>query len=568
MSETTRRRLAAILAADIAGYSRLVGADEEGTLAAFKAHRAGLIDGEIELYGGRIANTAGDSMLIEFPSAVDAVRCALAIQQGMAKRNEDIAFERRIEFRVGINVGDVVVEGDDLLGDGVNIAARLEGICTPGGIALSSNVYDYIEGRINESFTDEGERKLKNIARSVRTYVWQIAKKQGAPVVSLSNETGRRSTIALSSFEPIGRGEDAEVLAADVTDAVRSALSNQTGLTLMTDPARADFLAKGSIQALGGRYRATVEILDLRSGEQFASDRFDGTLDDLFDTEEELAFRISTSVRFAIYPREFERAGTDEQDDNTTKSKLAKAGYQLLNENPAEWRMALELADEVIERDSDNFMAFAIKAMAHLFDVLTGVRPVSPHDGEAASAAAGRAVKLNQNSDFAHHTKAVVHLFYEGDLDAAKRESERALELNPHYPLAMATLGLTTICQGDAETGIRLCTKVVKGNPRLPNNRRFMRSIAYGYFVQERYEEAVEWAQRSDRLAANTPATLITLATAASHGGEQKLAASTVARLLVIYPDLTIGRLWRLPFRNDAHWLRFVDGLRKAGLPE
>jgi len=383
-----------------------------------------------------------------------------------------------------------------------------------------------------------------------------------------SDETARRSAITLSDFEPIGRGEDAEVLSAAVTDAVRSALSNQTGLTLVTDPARADYLTRGSIQALGERYRATVEVLDLRSGEQFASERFDGAIEDLFDAEDELAFRISTAVRFAIYPRELDYAGKVGQDVNVTGSTLAKAGYQLLNEDPAEWRMALELTDEVIGREPDNFMAFAIKAMTHLFDALSGIRPVLPQDGKAALAAARRAVELNQNSDFAHHTKSMVHLFYESNLEAAMRESERALELNPYYPLAMAVQGLIAIFQGDAETGIRLCTKVVEANPRLPNNRRFMRSIVYGYFVQTRYAEAMEWAQRSDRLAENKPATLLALATVASYAGEQELAVSTVARLLAIYPDLTISGLWRLPFRNETHWFRFVDGLRNAGLPE
>jgi len=197
MSVETGRRLAAILAADVAGYSRLIGIDEEGILAALRAHRAELIDGEIARYGGRIANTAGDSMLIEFPSAVDAVRCAVSMQKGMAARNEAIAPERRIEFRIGINVGDVVPDGDDLLGDGVNIAARLEGICTPGGIALSGNVYDYVVGRIDESFTDAGERKLKNITRPVRSYAWQIARPDQVPPASPTQEARRRSTIAL-----------------------------------------------------------------------------------------------------------------------------------------------------------------------------------------------------------------------------------------------------------------------------------------------------------------------------------------------------------------------------------
>ncbi|MGI9525452.1 MAG: adenylate/guanylate cyclase domain-containing protein [Hyphomicrobiaceae bacterium] len=568
MTEETGRRLAAILAADVVGYSRLIGIDEEGTVAAFRAHRAELIEGEIERYSGRVVNTAGDSLLIEFSSAVDAVRCALSVQKGMAARNEAIAPEQRITFRIGINVGDVVIDGDDILGDGVNIAARLEGICRPGGIVLSANVYDYVEGRIDESFVDNGECTLKNIARPLRTYSWQFAKQPEVAVPSPSKRAGRRPTVALTPLDAVGRGEDAQVLAATVTSAVSSALSNQTGLTLVTDLAQADYLAKGSIQARDGRYRATVQLFDQRSSEQFASDRFDGKIDNLFAAEEELAFRISTAVRFAIYPRNIERASGEEVDKDAIETILAKAGYLLLNESRADWRTALELADAVATRESNNSMAYAIKAVAHLVEVVSGVRAVPTQDGEAAFAAAKRAVELQEHSDFAHHAKAMVHLFYKRDLDAARRECERALELNPYYPFSMAILGLTLIFLDDAERGTRLCTKVVEANPRLPNNRRFMRSISYGHFVEERYDDAIYWAQRSDQLAANVPPTLLSLTAAASHAGECELAAATVDRLMASDPDLTSADLWRLPFRKEAHWSRFIEGLTKAGLPD
>ena len=172
MADGTQRRLTTIVAADITGYSRLVGADEEGTLTALRAHRSELIDVLITQHDGRVANTAGDSILMEFPSTVDAVRCAIAIQQGMAARNSAVTQERRIEFRIGINVGDVIVQGDDLLGDGVNIAARLEGLSEPGGIALSSNAHNYVEGRVDTPFADDGEHKVKNITHPVRVWRW------------------------------------------------------------------------------------------------------------------------------------------------------------------------------------------------------------------------------------------------------------------------------------------------------------------------------------------------------------------------------------------------------------
>ena len=228
MAEGTQRRLAAILAADVAGYSRLVGADEEGTLSALQAHRNELIDGLIEQYGGSVANTAGDSILMEFPSAVDAVRCAVAIQQGIATRNIEVPQERRIEFRIGVNVGDVITQGKDLLGDGVNIAARLEGLSEPGGIALSSNAHEYIEGKVKILFSDDGEHEVKNIARPLRVWRWQPSGNYEV-LISTANSAQLplpdKPSIAVLPFNNMSGDPEQEYFADGMAEDIITALS-------------------------------------------------------------------------------------------------------------------------------------------------------------------------------------------------------------------------------------------------------------------------------------------------------------------------------------------------------
>ena len=574
-----QRRLAAILAADVVGYSQLIRADEEGTLARFKTLRAELIDPPLAEHGGRIVKLMGDGILVEFASVVSAVRAAAEIQQAVAEANADVPEHTRIEFRMGINLGDVVIDGDDIHGDGVNVAARLEGVAEPGGICISESVYEQVRDRTDLVFADYGERQVKNIDRPIKTYAWHVdpdRSAKNAPAApeksdAESSKPDRKPTIALTAFETVGRNEDAEILAAAVTDAVTSALSNQTGLILLHDPAQSDYLARGSIQAAGSRYRATVQVLDRRSGEQFASERFDGDLSDLFEAQDDLAYRASTMVRFAVSRRQFERVEASAASEGVledTDALLTKAGYLVMGTRRADWQEALKLMDGLLIREPDNFMALTIKAMCHIAEAFLGFREVPSQDGEAALLAIQRATELNPNSDFAHFIKANVHLHYQADVEAAKRAWERSLELNPYYSMALHGLGWISIYQGDAESGIELGQKALDADPRMPLNYVFMGTIAYGQFIAGRFAEAVDWAQRSDQQAADMMITLLVLASAAHHAGQAQLAAGTVARMVAIEPGINLGELRRQPFRNADHWQLFVDGLRDAGIPE
>ncbi len=302
-----RRRLAAILSADAVGYSRLMQADEEATVAALNECRA-VFKTKIAQRHGRVVDTAGDSVLAEFASVVEAVRAAVEIQETLAQHIADVAEDRRMRFRIGVNLGDVIAQDDGTIyGDGVNVAARLEGLAEPGGVMVSEAAHMQVEGKIAHGFTDAGAHQVKNIARPIKAFAWTRADTVDPPSASAENED-RKPTIAIGAFEGVGQSEDVAVLAEGVRDAVAAALSNQTGMVMLSDEKKADYVASARVQAMGKRYRATVRVLDRQADEQFASDRFDGGIADLFDAQDDLAYRVHSAIRFAVYDREVAKA--------------------------------------------------------------------------------------------------------------------------------------------------------------------------------------------------------------------------------------------------------------------
>ncbi len=312
------RRLAAIVAADIAGYSRLIGQDEEGTLRALREHRAELIDPLIERHGGRIANTAGDSLLLEFPSAVDAVRCSIAVQEGMAQRNSDIEADRHIVLRIGINVGDVVAQGDDLLGDGVNVAARLEGLCEVGGLALSDDAHRQVRDRLEVKWLDGGEHEVKNIARPVHIWRWSTSGRQTSDGFSSDGEPlplPAKPSIAVLPFDNMSVDPEQEYFVDGVVEDILTTLSKVPQLFVIArnssfkykgrNPDVRDvgrelgvaYVVEGSVRKAGNRVRVTAQLIECVTGGHLWADRFDGDLDDVFELQDRITEEIVVALQ-------------------------------------------------------------------------------------------------------------------------------------------------------------------------------------------------------------------------------------------------------------------------------
>lgn len=567
-TEPTRalRKLAAIVVADVVGYSRHMSSDEVGTLDRLRALRADILDPLMHRHGGRIVKLMGDGILAEFASAVSAASWAVAVQQAIAARNEDSGESDPMLLRIGVNVGDVIIEDGDIFGDGVNVAARLEPLAPKGGVCISAAVYDHVAGKVGAEFVSRGERALKNIARPVAIWCWSPQPLEEEPMPAPLRQHGRKPSLSVRAFE--AGGGDASLLAAAVHDATVVALSNLSGITLLADGSRADYAAGGSIQTAGQRYRATVRLTDNRTGQQFWSDRFDGELTEVFDAQDELAFRISTSLRYSIYDREVAEMEQVPVGERTTEMIFARIGQTMAGAHREEWPEAGLALDAMLASNPAHSGAHAMKASWHLYEVFYGWRDLSPQDRAGAIAAGQQAVRCNERSDFAHITMGLVHLYAESDPARALREAERALQLSPYYALARHTQGLALLFGGDAEAGFFHCLTAAQASSRTVTHHRMLQGAALAAFLSDRTDEAVDLARRADHLLHDVAPTLLILAAASSAAERGEEAGAAAGQLGTLFPDFSLREMRRWPFRREVDHDRFLAALRASGLPD
>jgi adenylate cyclase len=367
------RRLAAILAADVVGYSRLMGEDEAGTLARFKDHRAGLIDPNIAEHHGRIVKVMGDGLLVEFASVVEAVGCAVEIQRGMVARNADVPDDRRIDLRIGINLGDVIVDDDDIHGDGVNVAARLEALADPGGVCISGDAYRQVRGKIEAEFEDLGEQQLKNISEPVGVWRWLgEGQERGPSKFPLPGAPAARGVpaIAVLPFDNLGRDENVDDFADGLTDEIITAFSRQTGMTVLarsstllfkgkavdvTEVGRklgANYVLQGSVRKAGSRVRVAAQLVEADTGNHLWGDQFDGELADVFTLQDEVTFNIVAATRSQIHVKDAERVRDVPEDQLSDNELLALASQRMQAIGAEDQREAARLSGLEIGRAS------------------------------------------------------------------------------------------------------------------------------------------------------------------------------------------------------------------------
>jgi len=466
---TAARRLAAILAADVVGYSRLMGEDEAGTARAVGEHRdaarpivAGL--------GGRIVKTMGDGLLLEFPSVVAAVECAIAIQKLMVERNADTSEAKPILYRIGVNLGDVLIEGDDILGDGVNIAARLEGICEPGGVFISGSAFDHVRGRVDAHFVDLGERDLKNIARPVRVYAIRTGLQGGAPTraASAPDQQGRpRLSIVVLPFANMTGDPEQEHFVDGVTESLTTDLSRLSGTfvigrnTAFTYKGKpvdlkqigrelsVRYVVEGSVQRAGNRIRVSVQLIDAENGHHLWAERFDKPFADLFDMQDEIVARIANALTARLPAAEAQRA---DRAPNLDSMDLAFQGWAWVNKGltPDYLAEARRLYERALALDPANVYGLLGVGGA---DMIVAVY-FYPDDRAArlaaAEAAVSKALSLAPENPVVHMVLGMVQL-HANRASQGIRECERALELNPNLAGAHAHIGDGKILLGQAE---------------------------------------------------------------------------------------------------------------------
>jgi len=587
---TATRRLAAILAADVAGYSRLMGVDEEGTLERLKALRRELLDPKIAEHHGRIVKTTGDGLLVEFASVVDAVRCAVAVQQAMPERNTSIAAESYIELRVGINLGDVIVEGDDLYGDGVNIAARIEALADPGGVFVSNTVHDHVRDRLPFVFEDLGEQRVKNITRPVRVYrVCDVAaaKSPSAPAPSVLTLPDKPS-IAVLPFANMSGDPEQEYFVDGMVEEIITALSRIRWLFVIarnssfTYKGRAvdvkqvarelgvRYVLEGSVRKAGNRVRITGQLIDTGTGAHIWADRIDGALDDIFELQDQVASGVVGAIEPKLRQSEIERA--------RRKPTEALAAYDLylralaLREKPTAESVpeAIALLKRALIIDPAYTPAKALVGFFRVHETAHGRSPVSEPDAVEALALAREALEAGKDDPDALWMAACTLIFLAGERDVAAAAIDRALTLNPNSALAWAARVWVFCPCGQPDAAIEACERAMRLSPLDPLRRVFTIGMALAHLVAGRYAEALDWVERTLHAEPGYISALRFKAVVCAHLDRIEEARAAVRQLLEAQPWHTIARSERVLSRTVGPEIaaRFVEGLRKAGLHE
>ena len=578
------RRLAAILAADVAGYSRLMGADEEGTLTRLKRHRGELIDPLISEHKGRIFKTTGDGLLAEFGSVVDALRCAVAIQQGMVARNVDKPDGERIGLRIGLNVGDVIRDGDDMYGDGVNLAARLEALATPDGICVSARVQEDAQGKCDIAFEDAGEHRLKNIDRPVRVYRVRL---DGRAVRSSGPSAPERPSIAVLPFSNMSGDPEQEYFADGIVEDIITALSRMRWLFVIarnssfTYKGRAvdvkqvgrelgvRYVLEGSVRKAGNKVRITGQLVDAATGAHLWADRFDGALEDVFDLQDQVTASVVNAIAPKLEQAELERSRhkpTESLDAYDHYLRGVAAVHRWTREANAE---ALAHFTRAVELDPNFGAAWGLAARCYSQRKACGWSTDPATERAEADRTARRAAELGKDDAMALCTAGMAIAYVVCNPRYGRSLIERALQLNPNLAWAWLFNGWATIWIGEPEAGLEHVARAMRLSPHDPQMLAMEGATAYAHFFLGRFAEASTWAEMSHQENPNLALTLGILIASRVMTGRQAEAAEALAHLRRMEPGLRIANLgvW-MPLQNPENLALFCEAFRKAGLPE
>ncbi len=602
--ERAERRLAAILAADVAGYSRLMGADEERTLAALKAIRAELGDPKIAEHRGRIVKTTGDGMLVEFASVVDAVRCAVEVQRGMAERNADAPAERRIAFRIGINLGDIISDDNDIYGDGVNVAARLEALAEPGGICVSGTVHDHVRDKLDIAFDDLGEQQVKNIARPVHVYrIGPRASGPHAPTLpspasggGLGRGAGEtplslpdKPSLAVLPFQNMSGDPEQEYFADGIVEEITTAIARLPWLFVIARNSSFTYKGKaadvkqvarelgvryvleGSVRKAGNRVRITGQLIDTATGAHIWTDRFDGALDDVFELQDEVASGVVGAIEPRLRLAEIERAGRKPTGSLDAYDLYLRALAEFQKTTFDGNNAAIELLDRALTLDGSYAPAAALAAQSWAARQYHAWGTVADTDVAQAVRLARIAIEIGRDDPDSLSHAAFALAFLAGDLAAGCRAAERAIALNPNQAHAWSTRGWMLVWLEQPEQAIECFTRAMRLSPLDPRNYSQQYGMARCHFVAGRLEEALQWVDKAlleQPRAVN--ATVFKLGVCGLLGLTEE-SRNCLQRLLELSPGFSVATLSNqvmprgVSARIAALW---ADGLRKAGLPE
>jgi adenylate cyclase len=579
--ERAERRLAAILATDVVGFSRLMGEDEEGTLAALKALQRELIDPKVKEHCGRLVKTTGDGALVEFASVVDAVRCAVAVQRDLAERNTDIPAERRIEFRIGINLGDIIINEGDIYGDGVNVAARLEGLAEPGGICVSRVVRDQVRDKLDFGFEDLGEQRVKNIARPVRVYRVLIG---GAPAATRAAQAvPDRPSIAVLPFQNLSPDPEQEYFAEGMVEDIITGLSRIRWLFVIARNSSFTYKGQvvevkrvgrelgvryvlgGSVRKLGKRVRITTQLIDADTGVHVWGERYDRSLDDIFALQDEITLSTVGAIEPSLRAAEIERVKRKRPENLDAYDFVLRAMPHINAAMPEEARIAVPLLERALALEPDYGLAHGYLALG--FEVLFVRGGLDPEIGAAAVRHAHAAITQGRDDATALGLAGFVISLVEHDRPTAIEAFESALALSPSCSIALILGSVAMGWANEAERALAWGERAVRLSPfdRLIFAAHIGRAV--GHFARARYEEAVSAARRA--IQSNPGFSVAHWVLAASLAGLGRIPEAKVAtaRVLALAPNFTTAGTCAgigVPATLAAP---FTEACRAAGLP-
>jgi adenylate cyclase len=583
--EHLRRRLAAILSADVVGYSRLMGLDEAGTLLRLNALRRELIDPTITAHSGRIVKLIGDGALVEFASAVDAVTCAIEIQKRLREHDAAGSEANPIQFRIGINVGDIIIEGGDILGDGVNIASRIEGIAEPGGVSISEDTWRQVQGKVAANFVDAGEQTLKNIARPLRVY--RLDQGSAATTASAAPRPmpaqSDKPSIAVLAFNNMSGDPEQEYFSDGISEDIITDLSKLSELRVIARNSTftykgkpvdlkqvgrelgAGYVLEGSVRKAGNRVRVTGQLIDVTSGTHVWADRFDRDLNDIFAVQDELTREIIAALKLKLTSEQKGRLSRKTTIDVEAYNLFLRAREQAYLQTKSSNVEARALLERAIAISTDFAAAYACIAFTHLSDYILGKGEAAEQSLQTSLELATRAVEMDDDDPYAHFVLSLVSI-WRRNYETARAEVQRCLALAPSSAEGLLQLANLQYYEGDPSGALDTLNAYMRLDPLYPGLT--LHFVAQAQHSLGQYEAAVQTLKRRLERDPKSETAYALLASCYGHLGRVDESRSAWGQVMTIAPDFSVERRWGiLPFKNPASYSHRVEGLRKAGLP-
>jgi len=577
-----KRRLAAILAADVVGYSALMSGDEVGTFAALRSHRAELFDPETAKHGGRIVKLMGDGALVEFPSVIDAVECAVAIQTALS------GADGQIRLRIGVNLGDIIIDGDDIYGEGVNVAARLEALAEPGGICISGVVRESLGNRVAATFVDVGEQQVKGIARPVRVWRWAS---DGAPEPAMAGTSAplalpEKPSVAILPFDNMSADPDQHYFAEGIAEDIITELSKFRSLFVIARNSSFAFKAQaldakeigkrlgvryiveGSVRRAGSRVRITAQLIDAVEDSHLWAERYDRDLEDIFSVQDEVTRAIVTAIEPTLGDTERNRARRRQPESLDAWAAYQRGLWHLYQYTRSDLPDGLEFMERAVALDPDFAPAQAGLALALYMQVLDGVSRDRTGDLQRALAAGLAAVQLDPNDAFAHTALARVYNT-RGEQEGALEHCDRAIDLNPSYASGHFGRARALWLSGRPEEALSSIDLAMRLSPKDPMTTAFMTGRSISLTLLGQYEDALVWARRAVRQPNAVLFASVAELAALGWLGRSEEAGAALERVRSFKADADIHYVMAVhPISEPTCRERFLEGLRKAGLPE